>query len=80
MYISNLVICKEQGIMMYTCNVCKKAFKQYECYKIHSKVHRGEKPFPCDFCNSTFCTRARLNTHRRMHMRQRMFFQEVRGG
>lgn len=38
--------------------------------KTHKQKHSGEKPWPCDECNSKFGTKSLLNQHKRIHARK----------
>lgn len=43
------------------CEVC---FKQVSDLEVHMRKHTGEKPFPCDECDSAFSTALSLKLHK----------------
>lgn len=45
------------------CTVCGKGFYQNSHLTHHMWIHKGIKPFQCEFCKSGFTTRASLNRH-----------------
>lgn len=54
------------------CNICGKNFKDIDMNK-HMRTHTGERPFPCDLCDSTFRFNQDLVVHRRLHTGERPY-------
>jgi len=51
----------------YTCNICKRKYKQ-KCHMYrHQRQHSGVKRFFCMFCNRGFYQLSNLKNHRRTH-------------
>ncbi|XP_050076863.1 zinc finger protein 850-like [Anopheles maculipalpis] len=40
--------------LLFECKHCSKKFAVVEKFKIHQRVHTGERPFECTFCPRTF--------------------------
>lgn len=55
-----------------TCNICGKNFKDIDMSK-HMRTHTGERPFPCDQCDSTFRFNQDLVVHKRLHTGERPY-------
>ena len=55
------------GEKLFTCDICKKTFKQRSHLNVHKLIHSGEKPYACDTCEKTFKQRSNLNTHKLIH-------------
>ena len=47
----------------YSCGVCYKIFERKDSLKKHEKVHTGEKPHACKYCDYRSSQSSNLNTH-----------------
>ena len=53
------------------CRLCGKNFKNLTMLKSHmERIHEGQKPFACNFCNKTFGQ----NEHLKLHVRNFLIF------
>ena len=58
----------------YSCGVCDQCFMSSTALDYHTKrIHTGEKPFTCEFCNKSFITSGNLKVHRREHTGERPY-------
>lgn len=55
----------------HICDMCGYLAKKPYCQVLHSRVHTGERPFPCDLCPNSFTQYANLARHRRTHTGER---------
>ncbi|CAG9772963.1 unnamed protein product [Ceutorhynchus assimilis] len=45
------------------CMICSKKFHSVTSLKAHIRLHTGQKPFTCNFCNKCYVNRKTLNFH-----------------
>ncbi|CAH1778178.1 unnamed protein product, partial [Owenia fusiformis] len=60
---SNTSQCDSQTTRKYTCMLCCKSFNSGSSLSRHKKIHTGEKPFICPYCNKSFRQKPHLQYH-----------------
>ncbi|KAK9744839.1 Zinc-finger associated domain (zf-AD) [Popillia japonica] len=48
------------------CKDCNRSFR-WKYYKVHLKLHQGDRPFKCDQCDKMFVQAHQLKNHHRVH-------------
>lgn len=57
-----------KSVVIFSCNLCDRAFNLKTDLLRHFLIHSGEKPFNCEICQAKFNRRSNLLRHRRsMH-------------
>ncbi|KAJ8680625.1 hypothetical protein QAD02_016412, partial [Eretmocerus hayati] len=55
------------GSVLFSCEICHKAFKTKQYLLDHTRTHTGEKPFECSTCGKTFSDKSNLRKHEKLH-------------
>lgn len=59
---------------LFQCHECSKNFRTKGALRVHARIHKDERPFPCDGCTKSFRQISDLNYHRQsLHSRHKSF-------
>jgi len=56
-----------QNSYQNVCEICGKVFKDYRILRMHSRVHKDERPYNCRVCGATFKRKCHLMVHEEKH-------------
>ena len=48
------------------------SFSQPGALKAHQRIHSGERPYKCDYCQKSFAQSSNLAKHKRIHTREKL--------
>lgn len=51
----------------FDCEVCGKRFVAVDPYRVHMRIHTGERPYECNLCEKTFRSAFTLKQHSALH-------------
>ena len=58
---------KRKVVLKFFCDACDKGFPSQSLLSIHFRVHTGEKPYECIYCQKTFTQKGNLKGHLAKH-------------
>lgn len=62
-----------EDLLFHNCATCGKHFSKPSQLERHTRVHTGERPFPCPLCAKSFNQKNALNIHVKIHTGERPF-------
>ena len=64
---------KNKVVKLFKCNLCDFASSPQDNYKVHLRVHTGERPFKCTLCNYKAKRMYHLKTHLKIHTGEKSY-------
>ena len=52
---------------------CNKVFNRFYNLRSHYRIHSGEKPFTCNYCEASFARNHDLKRHERIHLKTKPY-------
>ncbi len=58
---------KDPKAREFCCEHCGKTFKQLNVFRVHTRIHTGERPYQCELCGMSFNQIGTLKDHQKIH-------------
>lgn len=58
---------KDPRAREFCCEHCGKTFKQLNVFRVHTRIHTGERPYQCELCGMSFNQIGTLKDHQKIH-------------
>ncbi|XP_056388380.1 zinc finger protein 836-like [Hyla sarda] len=68
-----------KSIRLFICSYCGKSYSRMTHFKVHLRIHTGERPFSCSECGKCFIRKSELVSHHRIHTGEKPFACSVCG-
>lgn len=56
---------KDPKAREFCCEHCGKTFKQLNVFRVHTRIHTGERPYQCELCGMSFNQIGTLKDHQK---------------
>jgi len=64
---------KDPRTREFCCEHCGKTFKQLNVFRVHTRIHTGERPYQCELCGMSFNQIGTLKDHQKIHTGERPY-------